>query len=144
MGAGSLRTFWNVWLFLSPLQQFCPKAISQAPPCGQPLSPHLRKGWQRQPQSAHKPSGSLRCHLSWASLQGRGRKVAPLSRGQLAFCRHLGSILSCFAATSASGSLRSQSLLVSLQFPLRCHLPPESSLTPYSPQPLSPLSLLSP
>lgn len=29
-------------------------------------------------------------------------------------------------------------------FPLRCHLPPKSSLTPYSRQPLSPPSLLSP
>lgn len=41
-------------------------------------------------QDAHKPSGSLWCHLSWASLQGRGSKVAPLSRGQLSLPSVLG------------------------------------------------------
>ena len=93
-------------------------------------------------QDTHKPSGSLWCHLSWASLQGRGRKVAPLSRGQLTFHQYLGSILSCLSATSASGSLCSQSLLI-LFWSLQMSPATKVFLNPLlPPTPVPPLSSL--
>lgn len=143
MGAGSLRTFWNVWLFSLHFNNSAPTPSPKAPPCGQPLSPHLRKGWQRQPhrrtQAFWQPSGSPVLGLPSRA----GEKVAP-SPETLTFCWHLGSILSCFAATSASGSPQP----VSPRFaPVSPQMPPATRvfLNPLLPStPVPTLSSLSP
>ena len=145
MGAGSLRTFWNVWLFLSPVQHFCPSAISQVPPCGQPLSPHSANLREYQDTG--------RTQAFWQPLvspvlgfpPGQGKQGGPpLQRttkpsistwGPSSPASQPPQPLDHFAASLSS--FRSG-------FPLRCHLPPKSSLTPYSRQALSPPSLLSP
>lgn len=90
MGAGSLRTFWNIWLFLSPVQHFCPSAISQVPPCGQPLSPHSANLREYQDTG--------RTQAFWQPLvspvlgfpPGQGKQGGPLSGGQLSLPSVLG------------------------------------------------------